>query len=213
MAVRPPQKKITSKVIKKKISHSDPNTEAAWKLALKIYPDLVNLRALMSACNLELEREFVETLVNKKKFTGADAVATMLISRFLNTEFNSSIKLKNLILHSLKAKDGILFLIDFTPLVASLGLDSSETILRKVSENHLSFAKRTYHTFGFENCLPPGVLSSEEESRQANKIERARKYAVSDKAKEEKDREKRSDLIHIFLFIISVLFFLYLFFS
>ena len=184
MAIKP-LKKTPSRATKKRASDSDLKIEKDWALALKIYPDLVKWRQLMSACSLEVERKFLEILVKEKKFASADTVADTLISKFLHTEFTGSTKLKNLILHSFKATDGILFLIELTPLLKSLGIDSAEAILKKISENHLNYARNNFHTFGFKNCLPDGVVSFDEEIREVKRLEKER---MAKKERIEKER-------------------------
>ena len=199
--VRPtPTSKIENKTADKKKTEVDlSNAEEAWALALKVYPELEleKVRKTIAACGSDIETNFIKTLEKNKLFPESIDLAKKLISELFKNKLKAPKNVTELVFYSMNNHPQ--FSVEFIPMLRSLGIKSTEAILKSISNQHLDFSKLAFEKFGYRNCLPEGVLSFTEEKQKEKKEQDKKKRelrALKRKElllKKEKEKEKQEE--------------------
>ena len=147
----------------KEKKEKDSQIRQAWTLATKIHPEIETVRKLVAACGEDLHRKFIFDLVTHKTFAEANKIAIKMILNLVSKEIKAGTELTDLIFRGFEKDHD--FFIDFVPLLRSLGIKSTEAILTKLSDEHLSFAEIYYPEFGFKSCFSENALIILEKKR------------------------------------------------
>ncbi len=150
-------------ITEKEKKEKDSQIRQAWTLATNIHPEIETVRKLVAACGEDLHRKFIFDLVTYKTFAEANKIAIKMILNLASKEIKAGTELTDLIFRGFEKDHD--FFIDFVPLLRSLGIKSTEAILTKLSDKHLSFAEIYYPEFGFKNCFSENALMILEKKR------------------------------------------------